>query len=106
MNDETSISNAAPVHAPLTRWDRNFKRNVAVGMILTGLLLIYLSRAVIATLIMAAILAYLIHPMVNRLMHLRLPRGLVTGLVYLFVVLLLIFVPIILIPVLIEQIST
>ncbi|MBK9091643.1 MAG: AI-2E family transporter [Anaerolineae bacterium] len=106
MNDETPINNAAPVHAPLTRWDRNFKRNVAVGMILTGLLLIYLSRAVIATLIMAAILAYLIHPMVNRLMHLRLPRGLVTGLVYLFVVLLLIFVPIILIPVLIEQIST
>ena len=104
MNDETPINTTAP--APLTRWDRNFKRNAALGMILTGLLLIYLSRTVIATLIMAAILAYLIHPMVNRLMRLRLPRGLVTGLVYLFVILMLFLVPIILIPVLVEEIGS
>ena len=105
MNDESPNPASAGANVPLTRWDRSVKRNVAIGMILAGLLLLYVSRAILSTLVLAAILAYLIQPLVNRLTRLRLPRGLVTGLVYLFVILLLILIPIVLIPVLIDQIG-
>jgi len=109
MNEENpkrgDFAENVAVSAPLTRWDRSMKRNVAIGMLLGGLLLLYLSRAIIPTVVLAAILAYLIQPLVNRFARLRLPRGLVTGLVYLFVILLLILIPIILIPVLIDQIG-
>ena len=101
MNEENpkpgDFAENVAASAPLTRWDRSMKRNVAIGMLLGGLLLLYLSRAIIPTVVLAAILAYLIQPLVNRFTRLRLPRGLVTGLVYLFVILLLILIPIILI---------
>ncbi len=106
MNQQTTNADVQPASPASTRWDRNVKRNVAIGMLLLLLLLVYLSRAILPTLILAAILAYIIHPIVNRLMRLRLPRGLVTGLVYLIVVLLLVLTPIILVPVLIEQVSS
>lgn len=107
MNDENlNPESVAATNPALTRWDRNVKRNVAIGMLLALLLLLYLSRSILPTLVVAAILAYLIQPLITRLTRLRLPRGLVTGLVYLFVILLLILIPIILIPVLINQIST
>lgn len=88
-----------------TRWDTNLKRIVLIGVVIGGIVLLVISRSVVPNLVMAAILAYLIHPLVNRLAR-RLPRGLATMLVYLAVIIALIMTPVILVPVIAQQIGT
>lgn len=88
-----------------TRWDTNLKRIVLIGLVLGGIALLYISRSVLPNLVVAAILAYLIQPLVNRLAT-RIPRGVATILVYLGVIITLIMTPIIMIPVIVQQIGT
>lgn len=100
------MGNASPSTSdPSTRWDTNFKRIVLIGVVIGGILLFYISRSVIPNLVMAAILAYLLHPLVNRLAR-RLSRGFATMLVYLAVIITVLLAPGILVPVLIQQLST
>lgn len=94
-----------PADNPATRWDTNLKRIVLIGVVIGAIALLYISRSVVPNLVMAAILAYLIHPLVNRLAR-RLPRGLATILVYLAVIIVLVMTPIIMIPVIVQQIGT
>ena len=58
-----------PAVSNSTRWDTNLKRIVLIGVVIGGIVLFYISRSVIPNLVMAAILAYLIHPVVNRAQH-------------------------------------
>lgn len=88
-----------------TRWDTNLKRIVLIGVVIGGIVLLFISRSVVPNLVMAAILAYLIHPLVNRLAR-RLPRGLATMLAYLAVIIVLVMTPVILVPVIAQQIGT
>ncbi len=94
-----------PTASNSTRWDTNLKRIVLIGVVIGGIVLFYISRSVIPNLVMAAILAYLIHPVVDRLAR-RLPRGLATILAYLAVIITLIMTPVILVPVIVQQIGT
>lgn len=94
-----------PASDPSTRWDTNLKRIVLIGMVIGAIALVYISRSVVPNLVMAAILAYLIHPLVNRLAR-RLPRGLATILAYLAVIIVLVMTPIIMIPIIVQQIGT
>ncbi len=67
-----------------TDWSRPTKYIVAVGLALLGIYVLYLSRPVIPLLILAALLAVIVRPLINWLHHgLGLPRGLAVAIAYL-----------------------
>lgn len=72
-----------------TTWSRPTKYLVGVGLVLLGIFILDLSRPVIPLLVVAAIIAVVVRPVILWL-HLRvhLPRGLAVGLVYLCLALL------------------
>jgi predicted PurR-regulated permease PerM len=73
-----------------TEWSRTTRYIVAVSLVLLGIFVIYISRNVIPLLIVAALIAFVVSPLV-RMLHegMRLPRGLAVGIVYAAVLLLL-----------------
>ena len=67
-----------------TKWSKPTNYVVGVSVALLGIFILYLSRSVIPLLIVAALLAVLVHPVITWLHHrLRLPRGVAVALVYL-----------------------
>jgi predicted PurR-regulated permease PerM len=67
------------------------------------LFILYISRSVIPTVIVAALLALIVHPVIGFFQHrLKLRRGLAIAITYLLIVGLLLFIPLILVPSLIE----
>jgi predicted PurR-regulated permease PerM len=67
-----------------TTWSRPTKYLVSVGLVLLGISLLYLSRPVIPLLIVAALTAVIVRPVILWLHdRVHLPRGLAVGLVYL-----------------------
>lgn len=67
-----------------TTWSRPTKYIAGVGLVLLAVYLIYLSRSVLSILIIAALIAMIVHPAINWLqVRARLPRGLAVALVYL-----------------------
>lgn len=67
-----------------TTWSRTTRYVVAVGLALFGVFVLYLSRPVLPLLIMAAVLSFLLLPIINFLhKRLRMPRGLAVILTYL-----------------------
>ena len=65
--------------------------------------IIYISRPVIPMILIAAILAYLLNPIVNAAERVRIPRAVTTLAIYLLVIGLLLLVPILFVPTLIDQ---
>jgi predicted PurR-regulated permease PerM len=86
-----------------SRWDRSTKRTVLVIMLVALVFIFYISRPIIPMILIAAILAYLLNPIVNLGERLRIPRGISTIAIYLLVIALLALVPILFIPTLIDQ---
>jgi predicted PurR-regulated permease PerM len=86
-----------------TTWSRPTKYLVGVGLVLLGIVLLYLSRSVIPLLAVAAIIAVIVRPVVSWL-HLRvhLPRGLAVGLVYLGLAILVPLVVLLSLPTIID----
>ncbi len=88
------------------RWSTTTKVIVSVGMLAISLYLLYRFSAVIAPMVLAGILAYLLNPVVTFIeTRLRMPRGLATALVYVLLIGLLSLLPIILVPELVDQID-
>lgn len=89
-----------------SRWDRATKRSVIILLLIAMLLVLWLSKPVLPILIFAAIIAYLLNPIVDLGDRLRIPRSLTT--IVLFVLLLFGFIllPVLLIPVLLNQLSS
>lgn len=89
-----------------SRWDRATKRVVIVLLLIVALIILWLSTAVLPILIFAAIIAYLLNPIVDLGDRLRIPRSITT--VVLFVLLLIGFIllPVLLIPVLLNQLTS
>lgn len=85
------------------RWDRSTKRMVLVIMLVALVFIIYISRPIIPMVLLAAIVAYLLNPIVNLGERIRIPRAVTTLLIYLFLVALLVLAPLIFIPTLIDQ---
>ena len=56
------------------QWNSDTKRIVAVFLLATALVLLYISRSVIPQLVMAGVLAYLFAPTVDRLAKRGVPR--------------------------------
>jgi len=82
-----------------TDWNRTTKHIVAVGMVLFGLYLLYLSAPVLKIVIIAALAAFLLMPVVTFLHHrLRMPRLLAILLSYLVLIVVILLSPLILLP--------
>ncbi len=89
-----------------SRWDRSTKRTVLVIMLVALVFIIYISRPVIPMVLIAAILAYLLNPLVNLGQRLRIPRPVSTLAIYLLIIALLALAPLIFIPTLIDQLRS
>jgi predicted PurR-regulated permease PerM len=86
-----------------TEWSKPTKYIVGVGLTLFGLYVLYLSQDTLTLLILAALIAFLLTPLIN-FMHLdlKLPRGLAVFLAYLFLVLFFLLTPLVLLPPIID----
>ena len=82
-----------------TEWNKTTKHIVAVGMVLFGLYLLYLSGPVLKILIIAALVAFLLMPVVTFLHNrLKMPRLLAILLSYLVLIVVILLSPLILLP--------
>lgn len=84
-------------------WSKPTKYIVGVGLFLFSLYILYLSQDTLTLLIVAALIAFLLTPLVN-FFHLRLkiPRGLAVLLSYLLLILFILLSPLILLPPIID----
>ena len=86
-----------------TEWTKTTKHIVAVGMALFGLYLLYLSAPVLKIFVIAALVAFLLMPMVTFLhRRLKMPRVLAILLSYLVLIVAILLAPLILLPPIID----
>lgn len=112
-SEKISAADTAKIVSPLapdvpasSRWDRATKRTVVVLMMIVALIVVWLSTAVLPILIFAAIIAYLLNPIVDLGDRLRIPRSLTTIFVFLLLLIGFILLPVLLIPVLLNQLTS
>jgi predicted PurR-regulated permease PerM len=84
-------------------WDVPTKRTVLVIMLIIIIFVVYISRSILPMVLIAAILSYLLSPIVNLAERIKIPRTLSTLVVYLFVIIALVLLPIIFVPALVDQ---
>jgi len=96
-----------PSHpAQPTRWKEPTKYVVGVGLFLAILFIIYISRSVLPTIIVGALLALIVQPIVRLFRNrLKLSKGLSVAIIYTLIIILLILIPLIVIPALISSIN-
>ncbi len=83
---------------PSPHWSRDTKFLVTVIALLVAVGLVYLARSVVPTLALAAVLAYILQPLVGWLERHRVSRGLAALLCLLMLVLLVALGPVLLVP--------
>ncbi|MGQ9552796.1 MAG: AI-2E family transporter [Anaerolineae bacterium] len=87
-------------------WSDSTKRAVAIGLVLILLLLIYRFSAIIAPLVIAVIVAYILTPVVDALnQRTRIPRSLCVWLVDVLALASLAIIPVVVAPVLISELT-
>ena len=85
-------------------WSKPTKYIVGVGLALFGLYVLYISRDTLTLLIVAALIAFLLTPLINFLhLRLKLPRGVAVLLSYLLLIVLFLLTPLILLPPIIDS---
>jgi predicted PurR-regulated permease PerM len=88
-----------------TAWDHATKRTAVVVLLVAGALIFWMSRPVLTVLVLAFIVSYLISPIVDLLERIRVPRGLSTVVIYLMLLVVIIVSPILLVPLLLDQLT-
>ncbi|MCK6628478.1 MAG: AI-2E family transporter [Anaerolineae bacterium] len=84
-------------------WSKPTKYIVGVGLFLFSLYILYLSRDALTLLIVAALIAFLLTPLINFFhQRLKIPRGLAVLLSYLLLILFILLSPLILLPPIID----
>jgi predicted PurR-regulated permease PerM len=92
-----------PGEAMKTEWSQPTKYIVGVGLVFFGLYVLYLSQDALTLLIVAALIAFLLTPLINFLhQRLKIPRGLAVLLSYLAFILFIMLTPLILLPPIID----
>jgi predicted PurR-regulated permease PerM len=82
-----------------TEWRLTTRYIVGVGLVLFALFILYLSRSVIPLLIIGALIAFLVRPIISLLHHrLKVPWALAVFVTYLLVTVLILLAPLIFIP--------
>ncbi len=88
-------------------WTETTKRMMAIIGVLLGLGFLYMARGTVPKLVIAAVIAYALYPVVEWLNHrLRLPRPLATVLTYVLLILLAASVPLLVIPLIVDQVQS
>jgi predicted PurR-regulated permease PerM len=87
-------------------WSESTKRWVVVGLIIAGAIIFYMVRKILFPVILALLLAYLLNPLVERLMKIRLSRALATILTYFILLIALAGGTSILVPMVVQQVSS
>jgi predicted PurR-regulated permease PerM len=87
-------------------WDASTKRIVLVILLGAVLVILWVSRPVIPMLVVAAIFAYLLSPIVDLSERIRIPRAVSTIVLYLLLMVALLLTPILLAPVLLAQLAS
>ena len=89
-----------------TKWSATTKQIVGVGLIVFGLFILYISRSFITLIVLAALIAFLLMPLVNFLnFQCRLPRGVAILLSYLIATVVILLAPLIFVPQIINGIN-
>lgn len=90
-----------------TRWQVATKYIVGVILFLLAVIIIYISRSIIPVIILAALLALVVHPVIrffeNRV---KTSHGLAIGITYLLVIAIILMIPLIFIPSVIEGVNS
>ncbi len=94
------------VSAGVKTWSPETKRFVLALLLIVVAGLVYLARGVLPFLLWAALIAFVLNPFVNLLTRIYIPRLLATLIVYLFFLTVLISIPAIFIPLIIQQLLT
>lgn len=82
-----------------TEWNKLTRHLVGIGLVLFGLYLIYLSRSVLTLLVVAALIAFLLMPLVGFLQQrLKLPRVVAVLLTHFMLVILILLSPLLFLP--------
>lgn len=95
----------ALVHAS-SEWDVSTKRTVLVILFIGMLFVLWLSRPILPMVVVSMIIAYLLSPIVDLGERLRLPRTLMTLVIFILLLVLLILLPIFFVPILIRQLAS
>jgi predicted PurR-regulated permease PerM len=89
-----------------TEWKTTTKYIVGVSLILFTLIIIYISRSILPSLIIAGLIAFLVSPLVKIFnQRLRIPKGLAVLITYLIAIIIILLAPLILLPPLIGAFS-
>jgi len=87
-------------------WSDTTKRWVVLAVIVVGALLLFRVRSLLPPVILAFLLAYLLNPLVEALMRLRLSRTKATALTYLILLIVAVVGASILVPMVVQQVSS
>lgn len=103
---DPNAQSEAGMPAPSYHWSLPTKYVIGVGLFLAFLYIIYISRSSMRMIIFAALLAFVVRPVVGFFRRRwNMKRGSAIGLAYLLVIALLILIPLILIPAVIQSIN-
>ncbi len=90
-----------------TQWRMTTRYIVGIGLFVFGLFVLYISRSIISTIIIAALITFLVKPIVTLLnSKFRSPKGLSIAIVYIIVVIVILIAPLILLPPLVTAFNT
>ena len=87
-------------------WSESTKRWVVIGLVVASSVLLYRVRSLLPPVVLAALLAYLLNPAVERLSRLRMSRTSATLITYLVVLLVVGLAVSILVPMIVQQVSS
>lgn len=89
-----------------SKWDTATKRTVIVILLVGLVALLWISRPVIPMLAIAGVISYILSPLVDLLERVRVPRTISTIVLFLVLLVLIVLTPILLAPVLVNQLTT
>jgi len=101
----TAAPTVDPVVPASERWDRATKRTVIVLMVVVFGFILWLSLPVMPIVIISALVAYLLNPIVDMCERVRIPRSISTIVLFLLLFTSFILLPVFLAPVLLEQLN-
>jgi predicted PurR-regulated permease PerM len=104
---DAGLAGQSPVpSSPSRRWREPTKYVVGVGLFCALVFVLYISRSVIPTIILGALLALVVHPVIGFLrQRLRLSKGLSIAITYLLIIVLLVLIPLVVVPNVINAIN-
>lgn len=117
MGNETDLQSTTTATKPIAdtaiavdvpaseRWDRATKRTVLVILLIVFSLILWLSAVVLPIVIVAALVAYLLSPIVDLSERIYIPRSISTILLFVLLFLSFILLPVFLVPVLLDQLN-